>query len=112
VTLADHTKVTAQADLNGRASHSDAARKAFSLHEHLVVSCLPAARWVAAKSQQDFQAAISTIAHCRQPVIAAIAGNCLGLGIDIAAACDIRLAAEGVKMAILVRSLRLPTLHC
>ena len=38
----------------------------------------------------DLQAVISSIERCRKPVIAAIHGACLGGGVDIATACDIR----------------------
>lgn len=51
---------------------------------------------------QDFQSAISSIEEATQPVIAAISGLCLGLGIDIASACDIRLVSDQANMGILV----------
>lgn len=35
------------------------------------------------------------------PVIAAIKGHCLGAGVQLVAACDIRLAAENAKFAVL-----------
>lgn len=65
-------------------SKLDVARKAFSLHEHI----------------DDFQRAISSIANCQKPVIAAIHGLCIGLGVDISSACDIRLAAENAIFSI------------
>ena len=40
------------------------------------------------------QEGISAIANCPVPVIAAIHSHCLGAGVDLATACDIRLAAE------------------
>ncbi|KAJ2661976.1 hypothetical protein IW148_003183 [Coemansia sp. RSA 1199] len=40
-----------------------------------------------------FQAAISTIEDCDKPVIAAIHGACIGIGIDVISACDIRVAS-------------------
>jgi enoyl-CoA hydratase len=43
------------------------------------------------------QRSITSVADCRLPVIAAVHGYCIGGGIDLIAACDIRLAsAEAV----------------
>ncbi|KAJ2081321.1 hypothetical protein H4R24_002440 [Coemansia sp. RSA 988] len=42
----------------------------------------------------EFQDAISTIEKCDKPVIAVVHGACLGIGIDIISACDIRVATE------------------
>lgn len=52
---------------------------------------------------QDFQDAITSIERCTQPVICAMYGYALGLAIDIASACDIRVAATDVRMGIQVR---------
>ncbi len=38
--------------------------------------------------------------HARKPMIAAIHGYCLGGGLEIALACDIRIAAEGSKFGL------------
>ncbi|MBW2544032.1 MAG: crotonase/enoyl-CoA hydratase family protein [Deltaproteobacteria bacterium] len=42
----------------------------------------------------DMQEAITCIERCSKPVIAAIHGYCLGAGLDMATACDIRLCSE------------------
>ena len=42
----------------------------------------------------EFQYGITCIERCRKPVIAAINGYCIGAGLDMAAACDIRLCTE------------------
>ena len=56
--------------------------------------------------EKEFQSAISSLAESRIPVIAAIHGLCVGLGVDITSACDIRLAAEDSTFAIAVGHLR------
>ncbi len=46
------------------------------------------------------QRAISSVADCRKPVIAAISGWCIGGGVDLATACDVRLASEDAKFSV------------
>lgn len=46
------------------------------------------------------QAAISAVADCRKPVIAAVSGWCVGGGVDLIAACDIRLASAEARFSI------------
>ncbi len=43
---------------------------------------------------------ISSIEKCRKPVIAAIHGHCIGGGIDLISACDIRIAAKDSTFSI------------
>lgn len=47
-----------------------------------------------------YQAALSCLETCRVPVIAAVQGVCLGGGIDLIAACDIRLASVEASFGI------------
>lgn len=42
---------------------------------------------------QKFQAAITSLADCALPVIAVVQGFCLGAGVDLITACDIRIAS-------------------
>jgi enoyl-CoA hydratase len=49
---------------------------------------------------REFQRCISAIAESPIPVICAIHGHCLGGGIDIATACDIRLASKDAIFSI------------
>jgi len=47
-----------------------------------------------------FQAAISSLAECPLPVIAVIHGHCLGAGIDMITACDIRIASADSNFSV------------
>ncbi len=46
------------------------------------------------------QASITSVADCAVPVVAAIQGYCLGGGVDLAAACDIRLASADAVFSV------------
>lgn len=46
------------------------------------------------------QDSISAIEICRKPVIAAIHGHCIGGGIDLISACDIRIASNDATFSI------------
>lgn len=48
----------------------------------------------------QFQRAITVVADCRKPVIAAVHGYCLGGGIDLITACDIRVAAADAMFSV------------
>ena len=43
---------------------------------------------------------MKAIRECRVPVIAAIDGYCLGAGMEVAAACDMRIAGENAKFGM------------
>lgn len=65
----------------------------------------------------DFNALMARIEGLRMPVIAAVNGGALGGGLDLALACDIRLAAEGatftasgVNVGLMASTGRLPRL--
>jgi enoyl-CoA hydratase/carnithine racemase len=44
--------------------------------------------------------AVAALLHCPAPVIAVLHGHCLGAAVEIAAACDLRLARADVRIAI------------
>jgi enoyl-CoA hydratase len=46
------------------------------------------------------QAAVSSIAACRKPVVAAVAGWCVGAGVDLIAAADIRVASADAMFSV------------
>ncbi|MBD8495839.1 crotonase/enoyl-CoA hydratase family protein [Pseudomonas syringae] len=49
---------------------------------------------------EQMQASFTAVAQCRKPVLAAVQGYCLGAGVDLIAACDMRYAAVDAQFAI------------
>ncbi len=49
---------------------------------------------------RDWQRSISAAERCRKPVIAAVHGHCIGGGVDLTTACDIRLCTEDATFSI------------
>ena len=49
----------------------------------------------------DFQEVLTRLERLEVPTIALLHGYCLGLALEIALACDIRIAAEGTMMGLL-----------
>jgi enoyl-CoA hydratase/carnithine racemase len=47
-----------------------------------------------------FQAVLTRFESCRLPTIALLHGFALGLGLELALACDLRLAAEGTQLGL------------
>lgn len=64
----------------------------------------PASQAVANLRQLEFttrfQQAVSSLARCPVPVIAVVHGHCLGGGIDLITACDIRIAASDATFGV------------
>jgi len=48
----------------------------------------------------DLQQAVNAVEHCKKPVLAAISGYCLGAGLDLVCACDMRYASSEAQFAI------------
>ncbi len=57
-------------------------------------------KWRLLEKIGRLQAAMTCIETCRKPVIAAIHGHCLGAGLDMATACDIRLCSRDAVFAL------------
>ncbi|MEZ5175281.1 MAG: crotonase/enoyl-CoA hydratase family protein [Acidimicrobiia bacterium] len=51
-------------------------------------------------SVKHLQRAITSVADCPKPVIAAIHGYCIGAGVDLITACDIRFAADDTVFSV------------
>ncbi len=48
------------------------------------------------------------VLDCDVPIVAAIAGNCMGAGVEIASACDIRVAADTARFGAPIAKLGFP----
>jgi enoyl-CoA hydratase/carnithine racemase len=48
----------------------------------------------------QFQAALDLVASCAVPTIALLHGFALGLGLELALACDLRIAAQGTQLGL------------
>jgi enoyl-CoA hydratase len=63
----------------------------------------PSRASLAASSRRQIfkmQASISSVADCPKPVIAAVHGYCIGGGVDLISACDIRLASADASFSV------------
>ncbi|TVT42294.1 crotonase/enoyl-CoA hydratase family protein [Amycolatopsis rhizosphaerae] len=52
------------------------------------------------KEVRGLQASVTAVAECRTPVIAAVSGWCIGGGVDLIAAADVRLASAEAKFSV------------
>lgn len=59
-----------------------------------------ATKWKFLPKIKQLQDGISAVERCRKPVIAAIHGHCLGAGLDMATACDIRICSEDALFSL------------
>ena len=58
--------------------------------------------------ENDVLGGLSSVSECPVPVVAAIQGACFGGGVEIASACDIRLAAGSAQFGVPVGRLGFP----
>jgi len=64
--------------------HADPARRAFHARKHIL----------------EIQDSFNAIERCSKPVIAAVHGLCVGGGVDMLSACDIRYCSEDAEFTI------------
>jgi len=57
-------------------------------------------KWRLRTKIERLQEAMTCIERCRKPVIAAIHGYCIGAGLDMATACDIRLCSRDAVFSL------------
>jgi len=68
--------------------------------ELLAGSALAAPRTKFLGEIRTLQRAVTSVAACRKPVIAAVSGWCVGGGVDVISAVDVRLASEDAKFSV------------
>ena len=73
---------------------------ASELPEFGIKEQLGAVKWSFIPKLLALQETMTCIERCRKPVIAAIHGFCIGGGLDMATACDIRLCARDATFSI------------
>lgn len=61
---------------------------------------LAAARTAMLGNIRTLQRALDAVAECRKPVAAAVSGWCIGGGVDLLAACDVRFASREARFSI------------
>lgn len=52
------------------------------------------------RAAKALYAATTAIETCTRPVIAAIEGSCMGAGLSLASACDLRVVADGARFSL------------
>lgn len=57
-------------------------------------------KWGLIKKIRSLQETMSCIERCRKPVIAAVHGYCIGAGLDMATACDIRICTSDARFCL------------
>jgi len=58
--------------------------------------------------EEDVRPALVALRDCELPLVAAIEGACIGGGLEIAACCDIRIAAQSARFGVPIARLGFP----
>ena len=58
--------------------------------------------------EREVWGGLSAMLNCDVPVVAAIAGNCMGAGVEIASCCDVRVAGESARFGAPIARLGFP----
>lgn len=58
--------------------------------------------------ENDVWGGLSAMLACDLPIVAQIAGNCMGAGVEIASCCDIRIAADSARFGAPIAKLGFP----
>jgi enoyl-CoA hydratase len=90
--------------VRGRGDHFtyglDLAAMMADLAPHLLGPQMAAKRTKLHDLIRDLQESMDAVERCRKPTIAAIQGWCIGGGLDLAAACDVRLCSRDAKFSL------------
>ncbi|MGB2466334.1 MAG: enoyl-CoA hydratase-related protein [Porticoccaceae bacterium] len=90
--------------LAGRGKHFcagiDLAEDGLSQHKKAKARSKAEANIRQLSNTQKFQQAITSLAECELPVIAVVQGFCLGAGVDLITACDIRIASADAVFSV------------
>lgn len=62
--------------------------------------CLAKERTQLLRLIREWQRGFDMVERCAKPVIAAVAGPCIGGGVDLAAACDVRLCSRDARFSV------------
>ena len=57
-------------------------------------------KWRLIPKIKELQETMTAIERCRKPVIAAVHGHCIGAGLDMATACDLRICSEDALFSL------------
>jgi enoyl-CoA hydratase len=90
--------------LRGGAENFSYGLDLMAMAAHLAALTAPDARAGARKELLEvirrMQLATTSAASCRKPVIAAVHGWCVGGGVDLVTACDVRLCSRDAKFSV------------